>query len=417
MQRLVLPFVGGNHPFARADLESIEVAGVLMSAEDEKKKKEKFLGIFKTYLPLWIVSIDGSNGIMVEAMILNSEKFRMKRFDKTVELDPQRDLASGSFSDFTSKLQHYESKINSYQREEKIELNGYINPTIAGEIRILFEKLEQQNIPDLGIMSQRLSQESAELMCTPIISVFHVQVNKILHDLYQIPIIVNTQLLQLYDEFRNITSEYVNKMSELSQKVDSLEETDSFKVQHRKASNIITEFTSFRDTKDRNIKKLFSQWDEIRSLNEKIQQGYLNLLDSVFQTKNEILDLSTPFSHTSLRGQAVSVLLPIYVAIFQEKKSRITYFPPLILDFAHKKELTRPKGFEFLKREFEHKYSSNLPPGISEIEDQNLLLNPHTQQNFNDGVHKLRETKIIGSNTYVRIMDSYNEFFRKAHNS
>jgi len=69
--RFVLPFIGGNHPFTKADLEGVEVAAVLISVEGDKKKNEQIEGIFKTYLPLWLISIDGSHGILVEALVLN----------------------------------------------------------------------------------------------------------------------------------------------------------------------------------------------------------------------------------------------------------------------------------------------------------------------------------------------------------
>lgn len=410
----MLPYIGGEHPFTRVDFEGIEMASVLMGAEYEKKKKEKFLGIYKTYLPLWIISIDGINGIMVESLILNTNHFQMRRFDKAIELNPERDLASGSTDDFISRLRHFESRINVYQKESKFDLSGYLSPTIASEIRVLFQQLEQKDVIDFMVMSQRLSQQSAELMCEPIIEVFHVNVQKILHDLYQVPILVNSQLIQLHDELRNVTSEYVSKISELELNVNSVDEGDSYKTQHRITSNLTTELESFRDAKDRSIKKLRSKWDAINHLNEKIQHGYLNLINSIFKTKNQILELGTPFSRANRRGDAVSVLMPVYLAVFQEKKSRIAYFPPLILNFHKKKELTRPKGLETLKHHFEHQYSKKVPPGISEIDDQNLLFKSNTQQLFNDGVHKLRETKIINSSTYVRIMDTYNEFFQKA---
>ena len=106
--------------------------------------------------------------------------------------------------------------------------------------------------------------------------------------------------------------------------------------------------------------------------------------------------------------------MPIYLAIFQEKKNRVAYFTPHILNFTKKKELTRPKGFSQLKNQFDHQYHKKVPPGISELEELNLLVQPNTQQLFNDGVHKLRETEIIDSKTYVRVMDAYNEFFQKA---
>lgn len=412
----VLPFIGGNHPFSQADLEAIEVAAVLLDVENEKKKKETFQGIFKTYLPLWVISIDGSNGIMVDALILSSEQLRTRRFDKAIELDPERDLASGSIADFITKLRLYESKITDFQKESKFELKGYIHPTIASDIRVLFENIEQKSISNLVTMSQRLTEQSAIMMCEPLISVFHVNVQKILQDLYQIPIIVNTQLQQLFDELGKVASDYVNKVQELKQKINTLEEGDSYKNQERKVEILTNEFLSFRDMKDRSMKKLRDLWDEINSLSEKIQHGYLQLISSVFETKNRILELGTPFPHATQRGEAVLVLLPIYIAMFQfqEKKSRIAYFPPYILNFAQKKELSITKGFEMLKRQFEHQYSNKVPPGVSEVNEYNLLFSPSLQQMFNDGVHKLRETKIINSKTYVRIMDAYNEFFLQA---
>ncbi|MHA1265504.1 MAG: hypothetical protein ACTSRS_09740 [Candidatus Helarchaeota archaeon] len=413
MSELVLPFIGGEHPFSPQDFEAIEMAAVLMDAESEKKKKETFLGIYKTYLPLWVVSIDGRNGVMVEGLILTSDKFRMRRFDKVINLNPH-ELSAESLDDFINKLRHYESQINAYQKEIKIELDGYLNPTIAAEIRELFTYITRQTVHQFMIMSKRLSQESAELMFAPIISAYHVNVQKILHDFYQIPLIVNSQLGRLFDEFQKVTRNYVNKVNELSQKAGLVKEDDSFKVQNRMTNNLVNELLSFRDTKDRNIKKLQGLWNEIQQLNGKIQQGYVNLLSSIFKTKSQILELGAPFQDTTRRGAATSILLPIYLSIFREKRNRITYFPPLILNFTKKKELTRPKGLTMLKDQLENQYSKALPPGISEIEDQNFLLKPDTQQLFNDGVHKLRETKIIDSKTYVRVMDAFNEFFQKA---
>ena len=417
MVDLILPFIGGEHPFSPADFEAIEMASVLMDAESERKKKETFLGIYKTYLPLWIISIDGRNGIMVEALILNTDHFRMRRFDKATDLDPQRDLTPGTIDDFISKLRHYESRINAYQKETSIKLDGYLNPSIAAEVRLLFDYLEQRNIHEFMIMSKRLSQQSAELMCAPIISAFHVDVQKIIHDFYQIPIIINSQLQELFSEFGNVTREYVSKVRDLSQKTSMVKPDDTFKTQNRMANNLTNELLSFRDAKNRSIKHLRGQWDEISNINEKIQHGYLNLISSVFKTKSQVLELGAPLDRASQRGEAFSVLMPIYLAIFKEKKNRVAYFPPLILNFAKKKDLTRPKGLETLKHQMDHAYTKKLPPGISEIEDQNLLSQPSTQQLFNDGVHKLRETKIIDSKTYVRIMDAYNEFFQKAYAS
>ncbi len=411
--RLILPFIGGEHPFSQSDFEAIEMAAVLMGAEYEKKKKEQFIGIYKTYLPLWIISIDGQNGIMVEALMLNSDHFRMRRFDKAVELDPDRDLSAASLEDFRAKLRHYESRINAIQKEAKIELNGYLDPTVAGEIRLLFDHLDRRNVYDLMVMSQRLSQESAELMINPIISAFHVDVRKILHDLYQVPILINTQLLELFQEFDNNTRKYIDKVGDLKHNINNLQDGGTYKTQERITSNFLTELESFREAKDRFNKKVKSEWDEIKHINEKIQYGYINLVNTVFKTKKRILELGAPFSEAR-QGEAVSVLMPIYLTVFQEKKNRITYFPPLILNFTKKKELTRPKGLQSLKNQLEHKYSKKVPPGISEIDEHNLLFKPNTQQLFNDGVHTLRESKIIDSKTYVRIMDSYNEFFKKA---
>ncbi|MFX1295400.1 MAG: hypothetical protein ACFFD2_11200 [Promethearchaeota archaeon] len=412
--KYVLPFIGGNHPFIQEDLEAIEVAAVLMDVEYEKKKKEKFIGIYKTYLPLWVISIDEINGIMVEALILNSEYFRTRRFDKATELDPQRDLTSGSISDFISKLRLFESKINTYQKETKFELNGYLNPEISSDIRVLFKTVERKAVSDIAIMSQRLSEQAAILMCEPIISIFHVNVRRILESLYQIPKIVNNQLLQLYNELSEVANQFGNKVQELERNIDMLDDGTSYKKQYRMAETLTTELTSFRDAKNRSVKKLQSQWEQINYLNDKIQQGYLNLISSVFETKEKILKLGTPFSEASQRSKAVSVLMPIYIALFQEKKNRIAYLTPYILNFERKKELTHSKGFDTLKNHFKHHYSKKLPPGILEIDEYNLLLSPNTQQIFNDGVHKLRETKIISSKTYVRIMDAYNEFFRQA---
>jgi len=411
---LILPFIGGEHPFNPSDFEAIEMAAVLMGAEYEKKKKEQFIGIYKTYLPLWIISIDGQNGIMVEALILNSDNFQMRRFDKAVELDPGRDLSASSLDDFRSKLHHFDSRINAIQKEAKIELNGYLDPTIAGEIRVLFGYLDQRNVYDLMVMSQRLSQESAELMVNPIISAFHVDVRKILQDLYQVPILINTQLLELFQEFDNITRKYIDKVGDLEHNINNLQDGGTYKTQERITSNLLTELESFREAKDRSHKKVKSEWDEINHLNERIQFGYINLVNTIFKTKQRILELGAPFSEANRQGEAVSVLMPIYLAVFQEKNNRIAYFPPLILNFTKKKDLTRPKGLQSLKNQLEHKYSKKVPPGISEIDEHNLLFKPTTQQLFNDGVHSLRESKIIDSKTYVRIMDSYNEFFKKA---
>ncbi len=413
-EKYVLPFIGGRHPFTQADLEGIEIAAVLIGAESEKKKKEKFIGIYKTYLPLWIISIDGRNGIMVDALMLNTDHFRMRRFDKATELNPERDLSAGSISDFISKLRLFESKINAYQKESKFELNGYLEPTIASEIRVLFEHIQQQNISDLMVMSQRLSEQGAILMCEPLISVFYVNVQKILQDLYQIPIIVNNQLTQLYKEMGNVASEFVSKVRELKQNATIVENQETYEKQQRKVDTLIHELMSFRDAKERGINKLRKQEEEINYLNDKIQQGYLNLITSIFNTKKRILELGTPFQRLSQRGEAVAVLLPIYIAIYQEKKHRNAYFTPYLLDFERKKEIKHTKGFESLKRQFEHKFSKKMPPGISETQEYNLLFKPDTQQLFNDGVHKLRETKIISSKTYVRVMDAYNEFFRQA---
>ncbi|MHA1279071.1 MAG: hypothetical protein ACTSQI_10530 [Candidatus Helarchaeota archaeon] len=414
LNKYVLPFIGGTHPFAQADLEGIEVAAVLMDAAEEKKKKERFIGIYKTYLPLWVISINESNGIMVEALILNSDYIRMRRFDKAIELDPDRDLAAGSISDFHAKLKLFESKINSYQKEARFELNGYLNPVVASEIRELFQTLDQGDISDALIMSQRLSEQGAILMCEPLISIFHVNVQKILSDLYQIPIIVNAQLAQLYNELGNTVSEFVNKVRDLKYNAGSLENVESYEKQHRKAETLTHELMSFRDAKDRAINKLQKQADQINYLNKKVQEGYLNLLSSVYQTKGQIMELATKLTKTYQRGQAISVLMPIYLAIFHEKKNRVVYFTPYLLDFNKKKELIRTKGFDSLKRSFEHNYSKKLPPGIYESEEYNILFKPNTQQLFNDGVHKLRETKIISSKTYIKIMDTYNEFFRQA---
>jgi hypothetical protein len=263
-------------------------------------------------------------------------------------------------------------------------------------------------------MSKRLSQESAELMCAPIINAYHVDVQKILRDLYEIPQIVNSQVQEIFSQFEKVSRDFVEKVRELSQKADMVKPDDPFKVQNRMASNLTNELLSFRDAKNRNIKHLQDQWKEIKHLNEDIQLGYLNLISSVFKTKSEILELGAPFENANRQGAAVSILMPIYLALFKEKKDRIAYFPPLILNFAKKKDLTRPKELKELKSQLEHNFSKKLPPGISEIDAQNLLTKPNTQQLFNDGVHKLRETDIINSKTYVRIMDAYNEFFEKA---
>lgn len=414
LSKNVLPFIGGNHPFDRSDLEGIEVAAVLMDAENERKKKEQFIGIYKIYLPLWIISIDGANGIMVEALMLSSENFKTRRFDKAIELDPQRDLASGSIPDFISKLRLFESKINSYQKETRFELNGYLSPITASDIRVLFQTLEHADISDIAVMSQRLSEQAAILMCNPLISVFHVEVKKILADLYQIPIIVNTQLMQLFNELSDLTNQYVNKVEELQGGVDSMDDTIPYEKQYRKVETLVTELLSFRDAKDRSIKKIQADWAEINILNGKIQEGYLNLINSVFKTKENILELGTPLPESTRRGDAFPVLLPLYLGVFQEKKRRNAFFTPYILNFEHKKELSHSKGLDILKSNLEHNFTKSLPPGISEMDEYNLLLSPNTQQKFNDGVHKLRETKIISSKTYIHTMDAYNEFFRQA---
>lgn len=413
MTETVLPFIGGEHPFSPDDFSAIEMATILMDAENEIKKKETFSGIYKTYLPLWVISIDGQNCIMVEALMLNSDYFRMRRFDKALELQPDRDLAPAPLDDFISKLRHFESRINAFQKEAKIELNGYLDPTIASEVRLLFDNLEQINVHHFMIMAKRLSKESAELMIAPIISAFHADVQKILRDFYQIPLIVNTHLQELFHQFDTVTGNYIQKVRELSEKANSVKIDDTYKTQNAIVNNLTNELTSFKDAKDRSIKSIHQKWDEIRQLNEKIQGGYLELLAHVFKTKYQILELTAPFTGAR-RGEAISVLMPIYLAIFKEKKNRVAYFPPLILNFSKKKELSRPKGLQTFKNQLDHNFSKQLPPGISEMEDQNKLFKPNTQQLFNDGVHLLRETNIIDSKTYVRIMDAYNEFFRKA---
>jgi len=415
--KFVLPFIGGNHPFSKVDLEGIEVAAVLISAADERKRNENFLGIFKTYLPLWIVSIDGSNGIMVESLMLNSQAIKMRRFDKIIELDPDRDLASSSLSDFISKLKFFESRVNSYQKEAKFDLDGYLHPFIIDDIRELSAKPDQADVDSTLIMSQRLTQQAAEIMCAPIISIYHVDVYKILSDLYQLPILIKTQLLQLYREFEENTNDYINRVTELKQKVPTLEEESQFEKQQRAVETLTHELLSFRDTHERAIKKIQDMWNEINQLSEKIQQGYLNLISSVFQTKRQIIDLGVPLITTMRQSEVLSALLPIYFAVFKEKKNRISYIPPFILHFDRKQELSRSKGGELLKRSLEQHYSQKIPPGLSQLDDYNLLFQSNTQKKFNDGVHKLRETKILSSNSYVRIMDTYNKFFREAQKS
>lgn len=414
LYKFVLPFIGGNHPFSKADLEGVEVAAVLINAAEEKKRNENFLGIFKTYLSLWIVSIDGSNGIMVESLQLNSQAVKMRRFDKIIELDPDRDLASSSLADFVSKLKFFESRVNSYQKEAKLDLDGFLAPFILDDIRILFEKSEQTNVDDTLIMSQRLTQQAAEMMCAPIISIYHVDVHKILSDFYQLPLLIKTQLLQVYREFDEATNDYINRVTDLKQKVNSLDEESTFEKQQRAVETLTHELLSFRDTHERAIKKIHDMWDEINQLGDKIQLGYLNLISSIFQTKSQIVDLGVPLIKNIRQSEVISALLPIYFAVYKEKKNRIAYIPPFILHFDRKQELSRSKGGEILKHSLEQHYSQKIPPGLSQLDDYNLLLQPNTQKKFNDGVHKLRETKILSSNSYIQIMDTYNKFFREA---
>ncbi len=410
----MLPFIGGNHPFTKADLEGVEVASVLISVEEEKKRNEQIIGIFKTYLPLWLISIDGSHGILVEALVLNSQAIKMRRFDKIIELDPRRDLSASSLADFISKLKFFESQVSSFQKEAKLDLDGYLESNVINDIHILFQKSTQESVNDTLIMSKRLTQQAAESMVHPIISIFHVDVLKILSDFYELPIILNTQLLQLYNEFCEVTTDYITRITELKQKVGSLNEADTFERQHRAIETLTHELTSFQDTQNRAVKRLQAIWTEINQLADKIQQGYLDLISSIFQTKKQIIDLGVPLTTRLQRAEAIQVLLPIYSAVFKDKKNRIAYIPPYILHFDQKQELSRSRGHEWLKNSLERHYSQKVAPGLSQLDDYNLLLQPTTQQKFNDGVHKLRETKILSSNSYVRLMDTYNKFFRDA---
>jgi len=410
----VLPFIGGNHPFSKADLEGVEVASVLISVEEEKKRNEQIVGIFKTYLPLWLISIDGSHGILVEALVLNSQAIKIRRFDKIIELDPRRDLSASSLADFISKLKFFESQVSSFQKEAKLDLDGYLESNVINDIHLLFQNSTQESVNETLIMSKRLTQQAAESMVSPIISIFHVDVLKILSDFYELPILINTQLLQLYNEFREVTTDYITRITELKQKVGSLNDADTFERQQRAIEMLTHELTSFQDTQNRAVKRLQAIWTEINQLADKIQQGYLNLISSIFQTKKQIIDLGVPLTTRLQRAEAIQVLLPIYSAVFKEKKNRISYIPPYILHFDQKQELSRSRGHEWLKNSLERHYSQKVAPGLSQLDDYNLLLQPTTQQKFNDGVHKLRETKILSSNSYVRIMDTYNKFFLDA---
>jgi len=410
----VLPFIGGNHPFSKADLEGVEVASVLISVEEEKKRNEQIVGIFKTYLPLWLISIDGSHGILVEALVLNSQAIKIRRFDKIIELDPRRDLSASSLADFISKLKFFESQVSSFQKEAKLDLDGYLESNVINDIHLLFQNSTQESVNETLIMSKRLTQQAAESMVSPIISIFHVDVLKILSDFYELPILINTQLLQLYNEFREVTTDYITRITELKQKVGSLNDADTFERQQRAIETLTHELTSFQDTQNRAVKRLQAIWTEINQLADKIQQGYLNLISSIFQTKKQIIDLGVPLTTRLQRAEAIQVLLPIYSAVFKEKKNRISYIPPYILHFDQKQELSRSRGHEWLKNSLERHYSQKVAPGLSQLDDYNLLLQPTTQQKFNDGVHKLRETKILSSNSYVRIMDTYNKFFLDA---
>lgn len=410
----MLPFIGGNHPFSKADLEGVEVASVLISVEEEKKRNEQIVGIFKTYLPLWLISIDGSHGILVEALVLNSQAIKIRRFDKIIELDPRRDLSASSLADFISKLKFFESQVSSFQKEAKLDLDGYLESNVINDIHLLFQNSTQESVNETLIMSKRLTQQAAESMVSPIISIFHVDVLKILSDFYELPILINTQLLQLYNEFREVTTDYITRITELKQKVGSLNDADTFERQQRAIETLTHELTSFQDTQNRAVKRLQAIWTEINQLADKIQQGYLNLISSIFQTKKQIIDLGVPLTTRLQRAEAIQVLLPIYSAVFKEKKNRISYIPPYILHFDQKQELSRSRGHEWLKNSLERHYSQKVAPGLSQLDDYNLLLQPTTQQKFNDGVHKLRETKILSSNSYVRIMDTYNKFFLDA---
>jgi DNA repair exonuclease SbcCD ATPase subunit len=414
LTKFVLPFIGGNHPFSKADLEGVEVAAVLISVEGDKKRNEQIIGIFKTYLPLWLISIDGSNGILVEALGLNSQAIKMRRFDKIIELNPERDLSSSSLADFISKLKFFESQVSSFQKEAKLDLDGYLDSNLLNDINLLFQKSTQESVDESLIMSKRLTQQGAESMTAPIISIFHIDVPKILSNFYELPILINTQLLELYNEFHNVTKDYINRITELKQKVTSLNEADTFEKQQRAIETLTHELTSFQDTQTRAVKRLQAIQTEINQLADKIQQGYLTLLSSIFQTKQQIIDLGVPLTTRLPQAEAVQVLLPVYFAVFKEKKNRISYIPPFILHFDQKQELSRSKGHEWLKQSLERHYSQKIPPGLSQLDDANLLLQTTTQQKFNDGVHKLRETKILNSNSYVRIMDTYNKFFREA---
>ena len=414
LTKFVLPFIGGNHPFSKADLEGVEVASVLISVEEEKKRNEQIVGIFKTYLPLWLISIDGSHGILVEALVLNSQAIKIRRFDKIIELDPRRDLSASSLADFISKLKFFESQVSSFQKEAKLDLDGYLESNVINDIHLLFQNSTQESVNETLIMSKRLTQQAAESMVSPIISIFHVDVLKILSDFYELPILINTQLLQLYNEFREVTTDYITRITELKQKVGSLNDADTFERQQRAIEMLTHELTSFQDTQNRAVKRLQAIWTEINQLADKIQQGYLNLISSIFQTKKQIIDLGVPLTTRLQRAEAIQVLLPIYSAVFKEKKNRISYIPPYILHFDQKQELSRSRGHEWLKNSLERHYSQKVAPGLSQLDDYNLLLQPTTQQKFNDGVHKLRETKILSSNSYVRIMDTYNKFFLDA---
>jgi DNA repair exonuclease SbcCD ATPase subunit len=412
--KFVLPFIGGNHPFTKDDLEGVEVAAVLISVEGDKKRNEQIGGIFKTYLPLWIVSIDGLNGILVEALGLNSQAIKLRRFDKIIELNPVHILSSSSLADFITKLKFFESQVSSFQKEAKLDLDGYLDSNVLNDIHLLFQKSKQGSVDETSIMSQRLTQQGAEAMTAPIISIFHINVSKILSDFYEVPIIINTQLVQLNNEARDVSEDYINRITELKQKVTSLNDADTFEKQHRAIETLTHELTSFQDTQNRAVKRLQAIQAEISQLADRIQQGYLTLLSSIIQTKQQIIDLGVPLTTRLKEAEAVQVLLPIYFAIFREKKNRVAYIPPYILHFDQKQEFSRSKGHEWLKQSLERHYSQKIPPGLSQSDEYNLLLQPGMQQKFNDGVHKLRETKILSSNSYIRIMDTYNKFFREA---
>ncbi|MDD1779463.1 MAG: hypothetical protein LUQ65_14975 [Candidatus Helarchaeota archaeon] len=413
--KFVLPFIGGNHPFSKADLEGVEVAAVLISVEGDKKRSEQIIGIFKNYLPLWLISIEGQHGILVEALVLNSQAIKMRRFDKIIELDPRRDLGASTLAEFISKLKFFESQVSSFQKETKLDLDGSLDANVLNDIQLLFQNPTQDSVNETLVMSKRLTQQSAESMVAPIISIFHVDILKILSDFYELPIIINTQVMQLLNEFRDLTKDYVNRITELKPKAQSLSTADTFEKQHRAIETLTHELTSFQDTQTRAVKRLQAIHIEIDQLAEKVQQGYLNLLSSILQTKQQIIDLGVPLTTRLQRAEAIQVMLPVYSAVFRDKKDRISYIPPYILHFDQKQELSRSKGHEWLKHSLERQYSQKFPPGVIQSPDTNLLMRPTTQQKFNDGVHKLRETKILNSNSYVRIMDTYNKFFRDAH--